>query len=341
MVESTKITAQPYIHNHGARLSEGVTYLKASQTLFWVDIFLGEIHFVTNIDDPKASHNVIKINANNYIGAYPHSSELPERVGAVFPVDSPSGVKEAFFAGKYGIGRLSLESCKWNYEVLFSSCHNVSGKDWDRLRSNDGNVAPNGDIYIGVMNDFQIGVDTKKEAEGCLFRVNLKQKHIELVLDNLYIPNSINWNTANDTMYLNDTLKFKTWQMPYEDGVPRVAEKTVFVDFVPVNESFELPQPDGSVVDPRDGFSYCCVFSTHKVQIFNPEAQLHRELVFPETPNMTCCCIGPGGDIFVTTASLDVEHGKSTGPSGALYRVSGDFVTAKGDVPSSKRNPEY
>ncbi|SCU91701.1 LAFA_0F05292g1_1 [Lachancea sp. 'fantastica'] len=341
MPESVEITSKPYIHDYGARLSEGITYLRESQTLFWVDIFLSEIHFVTDINDPKASHKVIKINASNYTGVYPYSTKLPERVGAVFPVDSPTGVKEVFFAGKYGIGHLWLESSQWSYQVLFSSSKNVSDKDWERLRSNDGNVAPNGDIYIGVMNDFHIGVDTQKEAEGCLFRVNLKHKSIELVLDHLHIPNSINWNQTTDTLYLNDTMAFKVWQMPYVNGTPQPEEKKVFIDFTPINKDVELPQPDGSVVDPRDGFSYCCVFSSHKLQVFDPKGQLQRELVFPQTPNMTCCCIGPGGDVFVTTASLDVEHGKSVGPSGALYRVSGACFAGKDNVPSSKRNPEF
>ncbi|CEP61186.1 regucalcin LALA0_S02e08658g [Lachancea lanzarotensis] len=341
MPESIEITAKPYIHDHGARLSEGVTFLRDSKTLFWVDIFLGEIHYVTEINEPKASHKVIKINAENHFGDYPYSSGLPERVGAVFPIDSPTGVKEAFFAGKYGIGHVSLETGQWSYRVLFSSSKNVSEKKWDRLRSNDGNVAPNGDIYIGVMNDFHIGVDTKKEAEGCLFRVNLKQKSIELVLDHLHIPNSINWNQKNDILYLNDTMAFKTWQMPYVDGNPQPAERKLFIDFVPVNKGVELPQPDGSVVDARDGYSYCCVYSSNKLQVFDTKGQLQRELVFPQTPNMTCCCIGLGGDIFVTTASLDVEHGKSTGPSGSLYRVPAAHVTGKGDVQSSKRSPEF
>ncbi|SCU78534.1 LANO_0A03246g1_1 [Lachancea nothofagi CBS 11611] len=341
MSTSTEIAAKPYIHDYGARLSEGVTYLKESRSLFWVDIFLSEIHLVTNIDDPKATHKVVKISIDNYIGVYPFSSELPERVGAVFPLDSPEGVKEAFFGGKYGICRLSLLSCKWQYEVLYSSCSQVSGKDWARLRSNDGNVATNGDIYIGIMNDFHVGVDTEKEAEGCIFRVNVKQKSIDLVMDNVYIPNSINWNPADDTMYVTDSLAFKVWQLPYHNGNPRVSDKTQFIDFVPINKGFDSPEPDGSVIDSRDGFFYSAVFGSHKVQIFDTKGQLHRELLFPDTPNVTCCCIGAGGDLFVTTASLDVENGKSSGPGGSIYRVSADVVSGKGDVHSSKRNPEY
>ena len=113
MVATTDINLKPYIHDFGARLSEGITYLKESQTLFWVDIFLSEIHLVTNIDDPKNTHKVIKINHENYTGVYPCSKDLPERMGVVFPVDSSDGVKDAFFGSKYGIGRVSLETGQW------------------------------------------------------------------------------------------------------------------------------------------------------------------------------------------------------------------------------------
>ncbi|SCU80366.1 LADA_0B06898g1_1 [Lachancea dasiensis] len=341
MAVTSELKIESYIHDKGARLSEGVTYLKDSKTLFWVDIFLSEIHFVTDIEQPKNTHKVVKIDSHNYNGEYPCSTELPERVGAVFPVDSPQGVKVAFFASKYGIGRLSLESCKWKYEVLYSSCRETSGKAWDRLRSNDGNVAPNGDIYIGVMNDFHVGVDTNKQAEGCLFCVNVKSKTIRLILDSIYIPNSVNWNPSGDVMYVTDSLAFKIWQMPYENDVPQVSKKSQYIDFAQINSDFASPEPDGSVIDLRDGFLYSTVFSTNKLQIFDNHGKLERELVFPDTPNVTCCCLGPGGDLFVTTASLDVLNGNSSGPSGALFRVSSGFVDAKGEVSSSKLAPAF
>ncbi|CAR22114.1 regucalcin [Lachancea thermotolerans CBS 6340] len=344
MVQTTEVSGKPYIHDYGARLSEGVSYLKESQTLIWVDIFLSEIHLVTNIDDPKSSHKVVKINYENYIGEYPCDKDLPERVGVVFPVDSASGVKDIFFASKYGIGRLSLETAQWKYEVLFSSCEQTKNKDWKRLRSNDGNVAPNGDLYVGVMLDFHIDMDRSAEPEGCFLRVDLKKRAVELVMDGLHIPNAINWNPKKDTIFLTDSLNYKIWTAPYDShsGLPALAQKKSFIEFKPLNSECSDPEPDGSCIDPRNGNLYSAVFSSHKVQLFDSQGTLQRNLVFPDTANVTCCCLGPGGDLFVTTASRDVLHGvKTSGPNGALFRVAADLVSDSGDVPSSKPNPAF
>ncbi|CUS21581.1 LAQU0S03e05864g1_1 [Lachancea quebecensis] len=344
MVQTTEIKEKPYIHDYGARLSEGVSYLKESQTLIWVDIFLSEIHFVTNIDDPKSSHRVVKINYDNYIGEYPCDKDLPERVGVVFPVDSASGLKDVFFASKYGVGRLSLDTAQWKYEVLFSSCEQTKNKDWKRLRSNDGNVAPNGDIYVGVMLDFHIDMDRDSEPEGCFLRVNLKKRNVDLVMDGVHIPNAINWNPTKDTIFLTDSLRFKIWTAPYDShsGLPALAQKKSFVEFKPLNSECSDPEPDGSCIDPRNGNLYNAVFSSHKVQLFDSQGSLQSNLLFPDTPNVTCCCLGPAGDLFVTTASLDVLHGvKTSGPSGALFRVPAALIAGSGDVPSSKRNPAF
>lgn len=341
MSKTIVLSLEPYIHTPDARLPEGVTYMASSGSLLWVDIFRSEIHKVTNIDDPVKTHSVIKISSENYRGNYPYSTQFPERIGVIFPVDGPDSVETVLFAGKYGVGNLDLASGEWEYLVLYSSCAGLGHKDWSRLRSNDGNVAPNGDLYIGIMNDFHIGVDNTRPPEGCLVRVNIPKRTVTLLYDGIYIPNSVNWNQQRDVMFLTDSLQFTIWAIPYVSDEPRMAEKTRFIDFKPINAEFKSPEPDGSVVDLRDNTLYSAVYSTSKVQAFDATGALAREFIIPDAPNVTCCCVGQGGDLFVTTANSNVEEGGGSGRGGALFRIPASYITGNGRVASSKPAPSY
>ncbi|SCU83997.1 LAMI_0C05732g1_1 [Lachancea mirantina] len=344
MAPKQDLALDVYFKDVDPRLSEGITYLAASKTLLWVDIFKGEIHRVTDIDNPRESHKKLSISARNYDGEYTFSKEYPERVGVVFPVDgadSAAEVDEVYFAAKYGIGRGRFSTNQWQYVLPFSLCKAMEYKDPVRLRSNDGNVAPNGDIYVGLMTDFHVDLNKSNEAEGCVLCINLKRGTVDLVWDHIYIPNSINWNPSHDTLYLTDSLNFKVWQMPYVNGTAQPDHKRVFVDFEDLKAEFESPEPDGSVVDVRNGNFVTAVFSTHKIQVYSSSAQLLRELSLTHTPAITCCVFGPNGDLFVTTASADVQEGKDLGPGGGLFRIPAKILGfSETGVQSSKRAPE-
>lgn len=339
MAQIVELSLEPYIHLPDSRLSEGVTYMAKARNLLWVDIFRGEIHKVTDIDNPASSHDFIAISSENYRGKYPCDAAYPERVGVVFPIETEEGVDKVLFASKYGIGITEFSTKSWEYLVLYSSCEKLSRKDFSRLRTNDGNVAPNGELYVGLMNDFHVGVDTSKPAEGCLLRINIPERKVQLVLDQVYIPNSINWNQDKSIMYLTDSLNFTIWSIPYADNAPDLDAKHKFAEFKGLNKEFESPEPDGSVVDFRDGLLYSAVWSTHKVQCFDALGNLVKELVFPDAARISCCCIGADGDLFVTTGNLNVENGGGEDKGGCLYRVSSSFVSGQGTVISSKGQP--
>lgn len=48
---------KPYYHVPGAIHSEGITFVKETGTLLWVDIFKGEVHKVEDIEQPESSHS--------------------------------------------------------------------------------------------------------------------------------------------------------------------------------------------------------------------------------------------------------------------------------------------
>ncbi|AMD20983.1 HEL298Cp [Eremothecium sinecaudum] len=322
------MSVSKYFHAKNAILSEGITYLARSQELFWVDVFQGEIYRVTTIANPNENYKVYSISSLSYKNPaeYPYDPQSAERVGCVFPIEDSDGnaVKTVLFGGRYGIGKLDTASGKWEYIYLFRD--SKFKKSWARLRTNDGAVSPNGrEIYIGLMTDFSFGgPDTKKDPEGCVLRVNLQRKECQMVLDNVHIPNAINWNPDSSKIYITDSTNCIIWEAPFLNGAPAIDKKRVFYSTKnDSNKDYPDAQPDGSFVDPRDGHLYTAVWAAYKIQEINPCGELVDEYKFP-TPRISSCCLGPDGDVYATSAiegNFDTADGSEV-DGGSIYRLS-------------------
>lgn len=349
-VETVDFTGlKPYYHVPDARLSEGITYINETKTLVWVDIAKAEVHKVEHIHNPETSHDYINIGLDNYkSGArikYPHPEASQESIGVVFPlVDEAhdNSIERVLFASKYGIGRASFVTKEWEYLVLYTACADISDDRALRLRSNDGNVSPCGHyMYVGLMNDF----DYPLKDEGCIVRVHLHKKTVEMVWDRIKIPNAIHWNEKGDTSYVTDSLEFKIWSFKEE-----TRSKQTLIDIKRSNnQSFDSPEPDGSAIDLLNNRLYVCIFSASKIQEFSlTDGTLLKEyLLPPQTPNVTCCAIA-GNDLYVTTGNQEVKKGpgaSSDTRGGCLYRLSNvvPFTpTSKVlEFVSSKRQPVF
>ncbi|AET39910.1 regucalcin Ecym_5132 [Eremothecium cymbalariae DBVPG len=342
MAES--VTISRYFKATDPRLTEGITYVANSQELFWSDIIRGEIHRVTAEREPEEDYCKYIISPYTYdiCEQYPYDkAEAIERVGCVFPVECKPGhrVTTVLFGARYGIGKLNIGTGTWKYLFLYRD--SKVNKRWERMRSNDGNVSPDGrEIYIGVMNDFSVGLDPSQPPEGCFLRINLVERSCKVVLDNVYIPNAINWSPDNRKIYLTDSLKFVIWQLPFENGEPALT-KSIFYNSKANNQKFESPEPDGSFVDPADGTLYTAVWSTGLIQAVDPQGDLVAEYSVP-TPRVSSCCLGPKGDVFVSTAPAgDMKSGSPSDElGGSLYRISIPALQRK-QVASSKRTPSW
>lgn len=328
----------PYFRAPDARLSEGITYVAETNTLVWIDIYSAEVHKVENLQSPIESHSYFQISKDNYIGNYPGDSNIKESIGVVFPI-IPTGktdtLDEVIFCSRFGIGKGSFKDKNWKYLILYSQCKDLPIERINRLRSNDGNIAPDGTIYIGLMTDF---IYEPAKKEGCVLHVNLQKNTIDLVWDEIYIPNSIHWDN-NNNCYLTDSLNHLIWKMNannFNEKKPIIHTKTAN------NEQFESPEPDGSSIYLPTNELFTAVWSTFKVQVFDmTTGDLKREYVLPKsTPRISCCCLA-GGDLFVTTGNLDIVEGKAGDThGGCLYRIPN--VLDKKDVQqiSSKRSPK-
>ncbi|AJQ08854.1 hypothetical protein H792_YJM1304B00160 [Saccharomyces cerevisiae YJM1304] len=341
---------KPYYHVPGAIHSEGITFVKETGTLLWVDIFKGEVHKVEDIEQPESSHSFFSISRANYgknasIEYPPNPDELKESVGCIFPIldgASQNEIKQVLFGSKFGIGKLDFSKSEWEYVILYSECPELSTDRAYKLRSNDGNVSPDGKyIYVGLMSDFPFDL----EPVGCLLRVDLLAHKIELVWNCLLIPNAIHWDESDQkTMYVTDSLNFTIWKCPGGD----LLKRDELIDVKNSNnQSFESPEPDGSAIwfskdGKHSGFLFITVWSTSKVQMFDlTNGKLLKEFILPEqTPRVSCCCF-VGKDLFVTTANAEINDAVRTNTDkngGCIYKIPN---VLDGNVPleSTKRQP--
>ena len=213
---------EPYYFDKTSRLSEGITYVAMSKTLFWVDIFNALIHKITNLDD-VSTHSSWHASADNYMGTYPYDNTYAERIGVVFPVDKAEGVDEVYFGAKYGLAKMSYATQTWEYVIPYSDCG--LQRNWADLRSNDGNVSPEGDVYVGFMHDFH-AQENREDPQGALVKMNIPDRTCEVVIDHVLIPNALNWNSELDHVYFTDSLNFIIWKIPYHNGTIRAQEKS-------------------------------------------------------------------------------------------------------------------
>ncbi|KAF0276784.1 hypothetical protein FOG50_02396 [Hanseniaspora uvarum] len=294
-----------------SRLSEGCLFSATHQKYYWIDVFKAKL-FSTNKD--QSDFKVLEITQKE--------GSFPERIGFVIP--SKDNADVVYFGAKYGLAQADFSTGNWKYLALYSK----SGldRDWDRMRSNDGNSDPNDNsiIYAGIMNDFHVGDCT---LEGAVMKFVIKDDGItcECVYDGIRIPNSINF-VGKEKIYLTDSLNFQILEIPYKSK-NWVKDATQAIDIKKNNIDFESPEPDGSFILENKYF-VTAVWSTCKVQVYDLESHsLIFEYTIPNIDRISCCALAAESNkIVVTTASQTIDEAGTTEENlhGAVYLIQLD-----------------
>ena len=221
----------------------------------------------THLDVYKRQDNY---NADAAIKNPNTAGKYRESIGVVFPDHQDKNL--VLFGSKFGIAKGDLVTKKWEYLMLYSECKDLDKERAMRLRSNDGNVSPCGNyIYIGLMDDN----DVELKNEGCLMRISLVNKTMEVVWKNITIPNAIHWSLDKKSMYVTDSLSWIIWKCDAQD----LDKKVKLIDIKNANnQAFASPEPDGSDVDSENNILYTAVWSTHKVQAFDSVSYTHLDV---------------------------------------------------------------
>lgn len=357
---------EPYYHVPDSRLSESMSYVNESKTLLWVDIYKAQIHKVENIQDPQSSHKVIELSRTTYSpdARVPYPSfapdDLKESVGVVFPnftKNKPADeVHTVLFAARLGIGRADFTTGKWEYLLLYTKAleghPTATHERLMRLRSNDGNITPDGRyIIVGLMHDFFEIVLADPVPLGLIMKIDMELGKAEVVWDGIWIPNAFSWDADMQHVYVTDSWNNCIWKCDYDQGfhphgpsgVPKEhkdwrSSREMFIDIRRNNTAnVHSPEPDGSYLDKKNNILYQCVWGTGRIQAYSFEkAAWVKDFKLP-VPRLSSCCV-VGNDIFVTSANEDVEHGSNPKAlGGAIWRLENAAIG--GGVLVSSREP--
>lgn len=361
IIDSTRTLTPLFQPPTDARLTEGITYCGETDTLYWIDIYKAQIHRIQNFQkDPppfsfESNYDFVTISQENYNESifgvpYPREySQYKESIGVIFPNDN-SDSHLIYFGSKFGIGRYDYKTSQWGYMILYSSCEEIGPYSY-RLRSNDGNVTPDGKyIVVGLMEDFMY--DASRSKKGCVIRVDLVSKKIEMMVSGLKIPNAIHWSQDCSKMYITDSLNFTIWEYEYDEMVGRLVlphRRRALIDIRRYNTEFESPEPDGSDIDLTNGLLYVSVWSTSQIQVYDIQTgELVKRYLLPlSTPRISCCCL-VGNDLLVTCANqyiTDDERLKNglankDTEGGCIYRIE-NVTQDMSPTRSSKRTLKF
>jgi len=190
-----------------------------------------------------------------------------------------------------------------------------------KLRSNDGNVDPNGNIWQGLMGHFEIGpID-----DGKVIKITPKGEITEEI-KNVKIPNGIIWSKDGKSMFWVNSLEFIIYKFDFDLKTSKISNKKPFINIKDYLSEFESPEPDGFTMT-ESGDIYTSVFSTSLVLHFNSNGELVEQFKFP-AKRITAVTFGgvDHDELFVTTANLhlDDETKLDENPEdlgGAIFRI--------------------
>ena len=178
-------------------------------------------------------------------------------------------------------------------------------------RANDGKLDPAGRFWIGTMSNNGSVLEA-----GALYRLDGSQ--LTRVLDHLTIANGLGWSTDARTMFFIDSPTRAVWAFDFNPADSSISNKRTVVS-VPD----DLGIPDGMCVAPDDTL-WVAHWGSACVCHWDPSNGRLLGKVDTACPHTTSCCLGPNGELFITTSrlGLDDEALAAAPASGGLFKGS-------------------
>lgn len=302
-----------FFSSYRGRLLEGITYNRKNNTLLWVDIISAEVHRVSLNDESQleATHEVLKF------------KEPGESVGAVLLTKNPDIV---LVCAKYGVATANFKTGEFKYLLKYPLFAESAAK----LRSNDGIIDPWGNLWIGLMNDFQT-VDAQGgiKPDGILYRISASDLSVKKMVEDALIPNGLTFSNDGKQFFWTDSLTFTVWQFDYDNEKVELLNRRPLLDMRSVYPGISSPEPDGLALT-TDGDIYHAVFGTSSVLKYDIKGQAKHKFQLP-AERITCTGFGGlnGDELFITTGhqelddfSATIDAGDNSGDLGGfLFRV--------------------
>ncbi|KAH3680981.1 hypothetical protein WICPIJ_008031 [Wickerhamomyces pijperi] len=302
---------KPFVQHKG-KLSEGITFNPSNNTLLWVDIIRGQLHRSFLEGDL-----LTRSSKSHEVHSFPN-----ETIGVIYLTEDDDLV---VLGGQFGLAEFRFSTKSFDYKLKFDTNSVVTpeGLDKYRLRSNDGNVDPNGNIWQGLMGNCNIG----PVPEGRLVKFSPNGTTKEQ--DSL-IPNGINWSKDGKTLYWTSSLEFTIYKFDFDLETSTVSNKTPFINFKNVFPELESPEPDGFILT-TDEEIITAVWSSSSVVHFNKQGEVIQVFKLP-TPRISCVNFGATNELFITSANLNLDNDDNNSDpndfSGSIFRIvleNGEF----------------
>lgn len=264
--------------------------------MFWVDIIGKKVHSV-QLGKEEETHK---------------EYQLDEYAGVIYLTTN----EDIILVGlEKGISELNLVTGEVKSKFTYPAN--------DKLRSNDGNIDPNGNIWQGLMGNFEHG----PIKDGKVLRIN--EKEITEEISPILIPNGINWSKDGEYCFFTSSLEFKIFKFKFNKELSKLESKQVFIDFKELLPEIESPEPDGFAMS-EDGDIYTAVWSSSCVFHFNSDGELIEKFHFPAQRISAVAFGGPDlNEMFVTSGNLQLEDVTKLNENpqdlgGSIFRVKLD-----------------
>lgn len=179
-----------------------------------------------------------------------------------------------------------------------------------RMRFNDGAVDSRGRLWAGTMDDPR---KVTSSPEGALYRLD-GDLTIHRMLENVYTPNGLAWNAANDKMFWADSEPQDIYVFDFDAETGAISNQKVFYHF----EFGPGINPDGLVIDVEDCI-WIAVWLGGKVLRLSPDGVIIAEILIPTA--FVTCPVFIGTELLITTAKDPRVAGESIEKGGDVYKV--------------------
>jgi len=163
-------------------------------------------------------------------------------------------------------------------------------RDDPATRFNDGKCDAKGRLWIGTMHK------TAGQGRAAFYRVTA-DGGVQRVFGGVTVSNGVGWSPDNRFLYHVDTPSGHLMRYEFDLESGRVSGGVRLIDYRDEPGDF-----DGMAVDAQ-GALWVCHWGGFRVSQWDPlSGEKQREILLP-VPNVTCCCFGEGGLLYITTGT--------------------------------------
>jgi len=161
------------------------------------------------------------------------------------------------------------------------------------VRWNDAKVSNVGDLWLGTMS---YNAEPKKAA---LYRYSIKNKQLEILLDQVTVSNGMDWSLDGDSFFYIDSAKRTIDKFDLNDERTQIKNRKVMWEVR--DERFGIP--DGMTIDAEDGL-WVAFWGGSAVRRFDKNFRITHEIEVPAKNVTSCTFAGENLEtLIITTAS--------------------------------------